>query len=127
MPLGSLGAIIASTDGHCESAIAAHHACAEQGPTSHPAELLSAFFDTPCRRTHAGFLSSPASFNQVRITFTPKADEVADTELQCDNDIAVCNRECEKLYSAKTAEFEEPCKMAVQAHFGVGGSACAVQ
>lgn len=69
-------------------------------------------------RDLAAFLApSPASFAQLSIKFTPKAENVQQQELLCENDLAVCNRECERLYGERQAEMEEPCKLAVASHF----------
>jgi hypothetical protein len=41
--------------------------------------------------------------------------------MPCEDDIAICNRECERLYGEQEAEMEEPCKLAVAAEFGGRG------
>mmetsp|Transcript_100183 Transcript_100183/g.283671 ORF Transcript_100183/g.283671 Transcript_100183/m.283671 type:complete len:368 (+) Transcript_100183:96-1199(+) len=62
------------------------------------------------------------SFSKVMIKFAPRADEVQPQEMECDNDIAVCSRECEKLFGERPAAMLEPCKLAVASHFT--GSSC---
>ncbi|CAJ1420829.1 unnamed protein product, partial [Effrenium voratum] len=46
--------------------------------------------------------------------------ELKEQEVSCDQDLGVCNRECEKKYGDRRAEFEEPCKLAVAQHFEEG-------
>jgi len=41
--------------------------------------------------------------------------------MPCQDDIAICNRECERLYGEQEAEMEEPCKLAVAQEFGGRG------
>lgn len=65
------------------------------------------------------------SFNQVAIRFWPKAETPEEQTLACENDLADCTRKCEHAYGDRTAEMEEPCKLAVARQFGLsGGSAC---
>jgi len=59
-----------------------------------------------------------SAFSQVQIRFQPKPQDLQEQELRCENDVAVCNRECEKLFGERVEEMEEPCKLAVDKHFG---------
>eukprot|EP00930_Biecheleria_cincta_P008029 TRINITY_DN109362_c0_g1_i1.p1 TRINITY_DN109362_c0_g1~~TRINITY_DN109362_c0_g1_i1.p1 ORF type:complete len:348 (-),score=42.21 TRINITY_DN109362_c0_g1_i1:70-1113(-) len=63
------------------------------------------------------------SFAQTSIKFSPNAAVVQEQEIGCEEDFAVCNRECERLFGERRAEMEEPCKLAVARHF-TGGSRC---
>jgi len=62
-----------------------------------------------------------SSFFNTTIKFFPKAPELKEQEVNCDQDLAVCNRECEKKFGDRRAEFEEPCKLAVSSHFSEEG------
>lgn len=70
-------------------------------------------------RSHASGPRVPpvVAFNDVAIKFAPVAAEAQQHEVKCANDIAICNRECERLFGEKPAELEEPCKLAVAQHF----------
>lgn len=66
------------------------------------------------------------SLAQVSIKFNPVHTDLEAQELRCEEDLAVCNRECERLFSDRVREMEEPCKLAVANKFGVGsgGASC---
>eukprot|EP00931_Biecheleriopsis_adriatica_P122510 TRINITY_DN97506_c0_g1_i1.p1 TRINITY_DN97506_c0_g1~~TRINITY_DN97506_c0_g1_i1.p1 ORF type:complete len:342 (+),score=61.52 TRINITY_DN97506_c0_g1_i1:34-1059(+) len=81
-----------------------------------------------CTKALNDFLASqPAntaplvSFAATTIQFTPRAPDLKDQEFGCDEDMAVCNRECERLFGDRRAEMEEPCKLAVAKKFSGGG------
>jgi len=61
-----------------------------------------------------------SSFFGTTIKFLPKTPELKEQEVSCDQDLGVCNRECEKRFGDRRAEFEEPCKLAVAQHFEAG-------
>eukprot|EP00928_Gymnodinium_smaydae_P008130 TRINITY_DN12940_c1_g2_i1.p1 TRINITY_DN12940_c1_g2~~TRINITY_DN12940_c1_g2_i1.p1 ORF type:complete len:429 (+),score=50.76 TRINITY_DN12940_c1_g2_i1:83-1369(+) len=68
------------------------------------------------------FLGNASSFALTTVEFTPKKIEMEAQKMNCEEDMAVCNRECERLYGDQQAELEEPCKLAVVEKFtGVGG------
>jgi len=66
----------------------------------------------------------PSSFAQVTIGFNPKVEEMSAQSMQCESDMAVCNRECERLFGERQVEMEEPCKLAVVEHFMNSSSFC---
>lgn len=80
---------------------------------SNHVEALSSFLD--CRPV--SHLAPRTSFKEVFIKFMPRDPAPEVTELPCEDDMAICNRECEKLYGEREAEMEEPCKLAVSSHF----------
>merc|ERR1711970_1436855 len=61
------------------------------------------------------------SFKEIFIKFIPRDPVPESTEMPCEDDIAICNRECERLYGEQEAEMEEPCKLAVAQEFGGRG------
>ncbi|CAK8988895.1 Desert hedgehog protein B (Desert hedgehog protein 2) (DHH-2) (Hedgehog protein 4) (X-HH4) [Cleaved into: Desert hedgehog protein B N-product [Durusdinium trenchii] len=67
-----------------------------------------------------GHNGSRSSFFSTTIKFFPKTPELKEQEFSCDQDLGVCNRECEKRFGDRRAEFEEPCKLAVAQHFEAG-------
>jgi len=79
----------------------------------HESQALDAFLALRPVRT-AKLLSS---FSQAQIKFTPRPPETKAQEIACDQDLAVCNRECERLFADRRNEMEEPCKLAVASHF----------
>lgn len=66
-------------------------------------------------------LAPTTSFKELFIKFTPRDPAPQMTEMTCENDLAVCNRECERLFGDQEAEMEEPCKLAVAQEFGKRG------
>merc|ERR1712226_1757819 len=52
-----------------------------------------------------------ASFAEVTINFQPRVQEMEAQGMQCEADMAVCNRECERLFGERQVELEEPCKL----------------
>jgi len=80
-------------------------------------EVASAFLSARPAST-VPLAQASSAFPQVQIRFQPRAQELQEQELHCENDVAVCNRECEKLFGERVEEMEEPCKLAVDKHFG---------
>lgn len=66
-------------------------------------------------------LAPRTSFKEVMIKFLPRDPVPETTEMECEDDLAICNRQCEKLYQDQEAEMEEPCKLAVASEFGNRG------
>lgn len=62
------------------------------------------------------------SFEKISIKFTPRMPEPEAQEMDCERDLAVCNRKCEETYGDREVELEEPCKLAVASYFS--GGAC---
>eukprot|EP00439_Symbiodinium_sp_Y106_P032451 s2345_g3.t2 len=96
-------------------------------PPPMPLRPPLAAFDNDFRGAEAAaFLAgksarTSSSFFNTTIKFFPKAPELKEQEVNCDQDLAVCNRECEKKFGDRRAEFEEPCKLAVSSHFSEEG------
>lgn len=61
------------------------------------------------------------AFDMTSISFTPRLLEMQAQSMRCEGDLAVCNRECERLYGEHQLELEEPCKLAVVEHFAMRG------
>eukprot|EP00929_Paragymnodinium_shiwhaense_P009884 TRINITY_DN114275_c0_g1_i1.p1 TRINITY_DN114275_c0_g1~~TRINITY_DN114275_c0_g1_i1.p1 ORF type:complete len:391 (+),score=96.30 TRINITY_DN114275_c0_g1_i1:113-1285(+) len=94
-------------------------------------KAFASFFDAPGSQAAPAAealtparLSAPASssFSQVAINFNPRVPELQAQSMRCENDMAVCNRECERLYGDRQSEMEEPCKLAVVQRFAGAGS-----
>lgn len=66
-------------------------------------------------------LAPRTSFKEIFVKFIPRDPSPESTEMPCEDDMAICNRECERLYSDQEAEMEEPCKLAVSQEFGGRG------
>jgi len=60
------------------------------------------------------------SFKKVSINFWPRTESVEMQQMECQDDMAVCNRECERAYGERQAELEEPCKLAVAKYYTGG-------
>jgi len=66
-------------------------------------------------------LAKPTSFKEIFIKFLPRDPAPESTEMPCEDDMAICNRECERLYGEQESEMQEPCKLAVASEFGGRG------
>lgn len=67
---------------------------------------------------------APTMFDQVTVSFQPRKQEMAAQEMKCDDDMASCTRECERLYGEQVPTHMEPCKVAVVEKFAGGGNSC---
>jgi len=118
MPLSSLVCPPISREhfGHGPDVTAAFNEPSAAGTTAgtHHVEAFSSFLDG----RPVSHLAPRTSFKEVFIKFMPRDPAPEVTELPCEDDMAICNRECEKLYGEREAEMEEPCKLAVASYFG---------
>lgn len=80
-------------------------------------EVFSSFLES----RPVSVLAPGTSFKEIFVKFMPRDPVPESTEMPCEDDMAICNRECEKLYSEQEAEMEEPCKLAVAQEFGGRG------
>lgn len=82
-------------------------------------EAFSSFLES---RPVSELAPGRTSFKELFIKFMPRAPSPESTEITCEDDLAVCNRECERLYNDQEAEMQEPCKLAVAQAFA--GTTC---
>mmetsp|Transcript_9579 Transcript_9579/g.21942 ORF Transcript_9579/g.21942 Transcript_9579/m.21942 type:complete len:363 (-) Transcript_9579:31-1119(-) len=108
---------------HADAAVVSHQGVRRaRNAHSGGKDAMVAFLGLQPQHAVHPLKAHPLSFKKVMINFWPHMEGVELQQMECQDDMAVCNRECERAYGERQAELEEPCKLAVAKYYT--GGAC---